>query len=258
MTMKKSVTRKPAVQKPVTTKKAAQKPSSTKKAVAKPAAQKPVTTKKAVATSSAKAPSGAFDAAACWGRIERWFAEHRPEIELKLRPGAKEKEILAAEKQLGVRLPEDFRASLLVHDGQGDEPGVFLFPHSERLGSLKAMVACWKGDRPSYDKHDSEGRFGWLDDGRRVRQVHFHPKHVAFAGSSYWDYGRLLFDFVPGPEGARGGSSLAPTSTSPSCARPSAGCSNGPQRGSRTGRSSSSPSLTGRAASYVSDRGASP
>lgn len=173
-------------------------------ATKKPPAKKQPRAEEGSAVVTKGSEPGAFDAAACWGRIERWFAERHPAIDLKLRPAATEKVIAAAEKQLDVRLPADFRASLLVHDGQGDEPGVFLFPHSERLGSLKGMVACWKGDRSSYDKRDVEGRFAWLDDGRRVRQVHFHPKHVAFAGSTYWDYGRLLFDFVPGPDGGEG------------------------------------------------------
>lgn len=153
---------------------------------------------------AASANAEAFDAAACWERIRRWFAEHHPQLDLKLRPAANEKQIAALEKQIDRRLPEDFRASLLVHDGQDDQPRVFLWPFSERLGSLKSMAVCWKGDRPSYDKKDSEGRFEWLDDSERVRQVHFHPKHIAFAGTSYWDLGRLLFDFVPGPAGTEG------------------------------------------------------
>lgn len=143
-----------------------------------------------------------FDAATCWKRIEVFFLGHA--IDLKLRPGAKPKAIEAAEKHLGVRLPEDFRASLLVHDGQEDGPGAFLLPFSERLGSLKSLVACWKNDRSSYDKKDKEGRIEWLDDSRRVRQVHYHPRHVPFAGTPYWDYGRLMFDFVPGPDGHEG------------------------------------------------------
>ncbi|MBX3198736.1 MAG: SMI1/KNR4 family protein [Labilithrix sp.] len=176
-------------------------PSGKKRSVAKrPLAERTAATPRTKSELSA----GAFDAAACWARIERWFVEHHPELDLELRPGAKEKEIDAAETRLGVTFPADFRASLRVHDGQDDEPRLFLLPFSERLGSLKSMVACSKSDRPSYDARDTEGRFEWLDDSRRVRQVHFHPKHVAFAGRKYWDHGRLMFDFVPGPEGRAG------------------------------------------------------
>lgn len=59
-----------------------------------------------------------------WERIEAYFYEHWPQKELKLRPPATEQEIAAAESELGVRLPDDFRASLKVHDGQDDEPSI--------------------------------------------------------------------------------------------------------------------------------------
>ena len=47
-------------------------------------------------------------------------------------------------------------------------------------------------------------RFDWLGDDERVRQVHFHPKHIPIAGSPFWDYDRLLLDFIPGPKGTVG------------------------------------------------------
>ena len=47
-------------------------------------------------------------------------------------------------------------------------------------------------------------RFDWVGDDERVRQVHFHPKHVPIGGSPFWDYDRLLLDFVPGPQGTAG------------------------------------------------------
>ena len=61
-------------------------------------------------------------------------------------------------------------------------------------------MACWKDDRQFY-REELKERFEWLDKSKRVRQMHMHPKHIPFAGSRYWDYGRLLFDYVPGPKG---------------------------------------------------------
>jgi len=143
--------------------------------------------------------------AAVWARLEGWFAENHPAIDLKLRAPATAKQIAEAEKALGgVTLPAEFRESLLVHHGQDESPDVMFLPFGERLSSLKAMAQCWKSDRPSYDKKDEEGRFDWLSDDKSVRQVHMHPKHIAFAGSTYWDYSRLLFDFIPGPNGTMG------------------------------------------------------
>jgi cell wall assembly regulator SMI1 len=171
------------------------------KQTAAPAKKKPAAAKKPVAAVSSNNPAGV---SALWARLEGWFAKHRPDLALKLRPAAKPADIARVEKKLGVSFPDDFRASLLIHDGQENEPSLMLFPFGERLGSTAALGQCWTQDRPSYDKKDEEGRFEWLSDDKRVRQVHFHPKHIAFAGSSYWDYSRLLFDFVPGPNGTSG------------------------------------------------------
>jgi cell wall assembly regulator SMI1/predicted DNA-binding WGR domain protein len=154
----------------------------------------------------AKRASGTASIAEVWARIEGWFAK-RPELPLRLRPGAKEKDIVAAEKTLGVRFPDDFRASLRLHDGQEDrEDGgdVDWLPVALRLGSLASLVRCWQDDRKYYDEEGMAERLDWLDKGERVRQVHLHPKHIPFAGSRYWDYGRLMFDFIPGPQGAAG------------------------------------------------------
>lgn len=138
---------------------------------------------------------------AAWTMIETWFARHHPSAQLGLRPPATKKSIDAAEKALKVRFPDDFRESLLVHDGQDDEPSVLLFPVAHRLGSLESLVACWKSDRGSYEAGDA---FEYLDDSKRVRQDHLHPKQIPIAGSTYWDYGRLLIDLVPGPKGTSG------------------------------------------------------
>ena len=148
--------------------------------------------------------AASIDVGEAWARLEAWFGKRHPELSLALRPGAKAKELAAAEQALGVKLPADFRASVLVHDGQLDHPQVQLFPFAQRLGSLASLVRCWKDDRALYDAKEMALRLDWLDEGKRVRQVHLHPKHIPFAGSPYWDYGRLLFDFLPGPEGTRG------------------------------------------------------
>lgn len=162
------------------------------------------TKKKAAASKAPAAKQTGGSVAASWARLEAWFAAKHPDLNLKLRPPATATQIADAEKKLGVKLPADFVASASVHDGQENEPSVMLWPFGQRLGSLQALSQCWKDDRGSYDKKDEEGRFDWLSTDKRVRQVHFHPKHIPFAGSSYWDYSRLLFDFVPGPSGTSG------------------------------------------------------
>lgn len=137
-----------------------------------------------------------------WRRIEDWFTKNLPDADLCLRDPTTRDEIAEAEATLGIEFPEDFVESLLVHDGQEDHPTVFWLPAACRLGSLASLVRCWQSDREAYD--DDPQRYEWLDKRRCTRQVHFHPKQIPIAGSPFWDYDRLLLDFVPGPEGRVG------------------------------------------------------
>jgi cell wall assembly regulator SMI1 len=191
---------------------AAAAPAKKKAAAAAPkktaaAAAPKKTVAAAVAPKKAAAPAPKLPdhaVTAIWARIEGWFAKNHPKLSLGLRPPASAKDIAAAEKTLGVTFPEDFRASLLVHDGQDDTPGVRLVPIAQRLGSLESFVTAWSDDRAAFDAERMEERFEWLSDDERVRQVHFHPKHIPIAGSLFWDYDRLLLDFIPGPSGTVG------------------------------------------------------
>ncbi len=135
-----------------------------------------------------------------WSRLETHFAQHWSSKDLKLRKPATEKQISAAEKSLSIRFPDDFRASLRVHDGQDPEPSILWLPGVPQLGSLESIVNCWTQDRAFYEATEADE----TDERSRVRQTFHHPRHIAFAGSAHWDYDRLLFDFEPGPEGHAG------------------------------------------------------
>jgi cell wall assembly regulator SMI1 len=53
-----------------------------------------------------------------WRRIENWLRAHDPGTLATLRPGATPEALAATEAALGVALPDDLRASILLHDGQ--------------------------------------------------------------------------------------------------------------------------------------------
>jgi cell wall assembly regulator SMI1 len=53
-----------------------------------------------------------------WRRIELWLKHNARPVLRSLRKGATEKDIAGAEDALGRSLPDDFRQSLLRHDGQ--------------------------------------------------------------------------------------------------------------------------------------------
>jgi cell wall assembly regulator SMI1 len=53
-----------------------------------------------------------------WNRIESWLKVNAPEIHSDLLPGAADEEVRSAEEHLGVKFPEDAKASFRIHNGQ--------------------------------------------------------------------------------------------------------------------------------------------
>lgn len=106
-----------------------------------------------------------------WRRIEQAFAAQRPDDEPLFRSPATQAAIAAAEQTLCIRFPDDFRASLLVHDGQDDDTHAEWLPVALRLGSLASIVKCWQRDRDSYAEPDEEV----LDDEKKYARSTFIP-----------------------------------------------------------------------------------
>jgi cell wall assembly regulator SMI1 len=92
-------------------------------------------------------PPGPHTAAkvnAVWRRIERWLAREAPVTHRRLRPPAHPAAIAAAEAAMGVRFPDDLRASLLRHDGSesfgfGPPPFYDLLPAKYIRSEWKVM-----------------------------------------------------------------------------------------------------------------------
>jgi cell wall assembly regulator SMI1 len=79
---------------------------------------------------------------AVWQRIHAWLDASAPAGYGDLRPGASAKAIRAAENAMGLKLPDDVKASYRIHDGQGNEPGL-IGGEGWRLLSLQEMVETW-------------------------------------------------------------------------------------------------------------------
>ncbi|SNT41075.1 SMI1 / KNR4 family (SUKH-1) [Asanoa hainanensis] len=112
--------------------------------------------------------------------VEQFVAEHtrRSGAPPDFGPGYREAEILAAEHQLGVRLPEDLRALYRVIHDDGKESGL-LGPFSP--APLERVVAWYHEDRPA--------SYGWNDDLFADIPVVFetHPYgHVRRVSRSDW------------------------------------------------------------------------
>ncbi|TMR12741.1 hypothetical protein ETD86_32025 [Nonomuraea turkmeniaca] len=148
---------------------------------------------------------------AAWTRLDRWLARNAPRTYKELNPPAKPRDIAEAEARMGVRFPDDLKASLLRHDGAKFGKGSFFFVY--RLTPVKELVNDWKiscevaedvtpsGSKEPKGYVDPEG-FWWhgsaipfamdgggdnlvLDGKGRVGHF-FHEEGLTFEGSWAW------------------------------------------------------------------------
>ena len=65
------------------------------------------------------------DIRALWSRLETWANEHAPQLLSKLNPAATADRIHSLESELKLTLPDSFKASLAIHDGEDGAGAVF-------------------------------------------------------------------------------------------------------------------------------------
>ncbi|SNR89438.1 SMI1 / KNR4 family (SUKH-1) [Streptosporangium subroseum] len=104
-----------------------------------------------------------------WRRIETWLKTNAPKTRLTLgRPG-KARTIAVAEAQMGLRFPDDLRASLLRHDGavSVEDTWAFGFLDSENQG-VRGIRDTWRGlcEADGEERSDDPRSDSW--DGRMI------------------------------------------------------------------------------------------
>jgi cell wall assembly regulator SMI1 len=134
-----------------------------------------------------------------WAKLERFANAGRSS--LRLRPGASDAAIDAAEQKMKLRFPVDLRASYAAHDGQEDADDLFEFlPGCDRLQPLDAIVARWE-EEVALRGDDCE--VFESDDGV-VQAMLYSPKRIPIAGNRWWDGANTYCDLDPGPNGTSG------------------------------------------------------
>ncbi|MGA7730174.1 MAG: SMI1/KNR4 family protein [Chloroflexia bacterium] len=90
-----------------------------------------------------------------WDRIEKWLVANSPKALAGLNPGCGEDAIEKLEAILGVELPEDFRASYKIHNGQEyDSPWMI---GGKELMSLERIEIEWSSMLELLDGGDFDG-----------------------------------------------------------------------------------------------------
>lgn len=118
---------------------------------------------------------------AAWERIEKWLAVKAPESRASLGPGAGIAEIDAAQRRMSVPFPPDLVASLLRHDGTGDDVAGFPLPYMYPLMSVAGTVEAWWERCENTARYYTPGDVPWWDN-----------EYVPFAGAD--DRGLLVAD----------------------------------------------------------------
>src|SRR4051794_4987033 len=95
---------------------------------------------------------------ALWTRLENWHAKNSVDLPFRPRPPATDKDIAEAETAMNLKFPADFRASLLVHDGEEDYDDVRFdwMPGCDRLAPLRQIVAQWKDEQERAQDAEAE------------------------------------------------------------------------------------------------------
>jgi cell wall assembly regulator SMI1 len=122
---------------------------------------------------------------------------------MHFRPPATVAAVDAAERIMGLALPEAYRQTLLFADGQ-DQDAYGLpqwIPGVDALKPIADVVAQWRYevtlvDDPSIVPEEFEdSRFRWTV---------WHPRRIPIAGAYFWDYDNTYLDFIPGSTGTAG------------------------------------------------------
>jgi cell wall assembly regulator SMI1 len=134
-----------------------------------------------------------------WQRIEGWYAENANSLTNSLAPGATQAAIERFEKEIGAKLPDDFKESVRVHDGGG-----WWVPwrHGDLL-SLEGILEQWK----MYSDWQAKGNYAtgedWVprDIKGPIKPVFWNKQRIYLTDNSGH---RLTLDLDPPADGKYG------------------------------------------------------
>lgn len=90
-----------------------------------------------------------------WARIEAWLRANAPQVLDTLQPGISDTQIQVLESFLGISLPDDFKESYQIYNGQsGDDYGLL---EGREFLSLERLQQEWQIWKDLLDAGDFEG-----------------------------------------------------------------------------------------------------
>jgi len=137
-----------------------------------------------------------------WNRIVAWHEANTRPGKFRLNPGASPAAVAAFEQAIGAKLPNDFRESLLLHDG-GSEYGWILW-YGELL-SIDAMLKQWTmyRDWQASGEYAAPGSTDWATESIEgpIKPIFWNVKRLFITNNSG---NHLTLDLDPPQEGNHG------------------------------------------------------
>jgi cell wall assembly regulator SMI1 len=136
-----------------------------------------------------------------WDVIHSWLDKNQPSLKAKFQAPARKKDLAHLEKVTGFVLPDDFKASYLIHNGSDSMSGPII---GLPLMSLAEIERGWK---TWADLANDEDLLAALNDDFSssptgfVQPVYAHRGWLPFAGDGQ---NNVALDYAPGPKGTIG------------------------------------------------------
>jgi cell wall assembly regulator SMI1 len=135
-----------------------------------------------------------------WKTIDNFFIKNNNEIYSSLLGPAEENEIINLENILNVKLPDTFKESLLIHNGQDENNNIITFIDYQKLLSVNKMIENYKMFCDLFE--DEIVDFIKPDECRYIKKQYiYNNKWLKFSDSNG---DGLIMDFDPAEKGKRG------------------------------------------------------
>jgi len=137
-----------------------------------------------------------------WKRIDTWWQTFAPSAQFS--PGATPEELAEAEVRLGLTLPQDFKASYRIHNGDTGGSRLMGYPDFYSLSYVHSFAEIFQDHLQ--DAQWAKRKPGFVSDPVReslpIQPIWCHPQWVTFAGdgSGY----QWCIDLAPAPGGQKG------------------------------------------------------
>jgi molybdopterin molybdotransferase len=150
------------------------------------------------APESARRPASDPALLAVWQRIEAWLSTHAKRIHKGLAGPASDSSIAQVEAELGLTLPPEYRASLLIHDGERKDVGSI---RGWRLNSLAQLLEEYRV-MSQVLRSESFLQYANEVNGPGLKPGYWQRAWIPIASDRSANH--YLMDLDPAPDGVRG------------------------------------------------------